>query len=119
MLKRLSGLLKGGNINKVTVKDAHDGKIIAEGDTPYGVFSFEGHWYFDEDNVEMSRLTITTRTYTCPYKGDCYWIDLNSPKNTVKNIGWVYREPKRGYQHIKDKIAFYKGSQRGTIAEAE
>lgn len=119
MLKKLSTFLKGGNINKVTIRDAFDGTVIAQGETPYGVFSFEGNWYFDEDNVDMSRLNITERTYTCPYKGICYWIDLETPENAVENVAWVYRNPKRGFNHIKDKIAFYKDSQRGTVAECE
>lgn len=119
MLKRLDNIFKGGDVATVTIKDKGDGKVIASGQTPSDVFGFEGNWYFDEQKVDMNRLTVTERTYTCPYKGTCFWIDLESPDGTIRNVAWVYRDPKRGYDNIKDRIGFYNGSRSGTIAESE
>ena len=65
----------------------------------------------------MEHLVITERTYNCPYKGVCLWIDLVSPDKTARNIGWVYREPYPTYDFIKGKIAFYASDTDGTIAE--
>jgi uncharacterized protein (DUF427 family) len=77
----------------------------------------EGAWYFAADQVDMTHLHITQRTYTCPYKGVCYWIDLDAAHTRAQNVGWVYFDPKPGYEYIKGKIAFYARSTAGTEAQ--
>jgi len=119
MLKRLGDMFKTDEVSTITIKDKGDDEVIASGTTPQDVFKFEGNWYFNESHVNMERLTVTERTYTCSYKGTCYWIDLESPNGTVRNVGWIYRDPKRGYDNIKDRIAFYNGRREGTVAEQE
>ncbi|MBK8138752.1 MAG: DUF427 domain-containing protein [Chloroflexi bacterium] len=91
--------------------------VIAEG-TPAdkSAFVFEGNWYFDPAHVDMSHLKVTDRTYTCPYKGVCYWIDLESADLQVRNVGWVYNSPKPGFEMIKDHIGFYARDTAGTLA---
>lgn len=108
---------KGEKMNKIIVKERASGNILASGTPPTDVIEFEGNLYFDEKSVEMERLVVTPRTYTCPYKGVCYWIDLEAPEGKVTNVGWVYREPKTGYENIKNRIAFYQGSRPGTVSE--
>lgn len=67
----------------------------------------EGNWYFDRAAVQMGHLVVTERTYTCPYKGVCYWVDLELPGLNSRNIAWVYENPKPGYEMIAGRIAFY------------
>ncbi len=98
------------------IKSRNDGKTIAYGMEDQTVFEFEGNWYFDSEAVNMDHLIVTQRTYTCPYKGLCYWIDLETDDGPVSNIGWVYRLPLTGYEFIKDKIAFYARDTSGTLA---
>ena len=121
MLQKLANLMKmnGANVMQVTVKNKQTDEVIAEGQIPNNVFKFEGNWYFDEEKVDMANLQVTERTYTCSYKGTCFWVDLTTPAGTVQSVGWVYREPKDGYENIKDRIAFYAGTRQGTIAIAE
>ncbi len=91
--------------------------VIAEGsDAQNTVLDFEGNWYFSPDVVDMTHLTITERTYNCPYKGICFWIDLDSPERKAKNIAWVYVNPVVGYEHIRNRIAFYSRETAGTVA---
>ena len=93
--------------------------VIASGNEGDTVRPFEGNWYFAPENVDMAHLRVTERTYTCPYKGVCYWIDLETPTGTAQNIGWVYREPKAGYEFIKDQVGFYARDTSGTLAVSE
>jgi uncharacterized protein (DUF427 family) len=66
----------------------------------------------------MGHLKITNRTYTCPYKGVCFWIDLEIPDGRVaQNVAWVYRSPKPGYEFIQDQLGFYARPTSGTLAE--
>ncbi|HEX2622958.1 MAG TPA: DUF427 domain-containing protein [Phototrophicaceae bacterium] len=96
-------------------KDTH--QIIASGQEDNGsVVILENNWYFAPDAVDMTHLKITSRPYTCPYKGVCYWLDLDAPDLKAKNIAWVYNDPKPGYERIKGKIAFYSRDTVGTVA---
>lgn len=92
--------------------------VIATGDEADGsVVIVEGNWYFSPDVVDQSDLIITERTYTCPYKGICHWIDLKTENGVSKNIGFVYTHPMPGYETIKDRIAFYSRDTPGTLAQ--
>lgn len=102
------------------VRERLSGEIIASGAENETVRVFEGNWYFAPEAVNMQRLTVTERTYTCPYKGVCYWIDVTAPDGTrAQNVGWVYCDPKPGYEFIKDQIAFYARDTAGTRAARE
>lgn len=93
------------------------GEIIAAGAQDEAVVILEGNWYFAADGVDMRYLRVTERTYKCPYKGVCYWIDLDAPGIAAQNVGWVYRNPKRGFEAIKDRIGLYSRNTAGTLAE--
>lgn len=100
----------------LVIKEKLNGTVIASGVEDQTVTIFEGHWYFSPEVVNMTHLRVTERTYTCPYKGVCYWVDLVSPEITTKNIGWVYRHPLPDYQFIKDQFGFYARDTNGTTA---
>jgi len=62
------------------VKNRNTGRVIAHGsDSEESVTVLEGCWYFSPENVDMKQLVVTERTYNCPYKGVCYWLDLDAP----------------------------------------
>ncbi len=98
------------------IKCKNDVETIAYGIEDKTAFEFEGHWYFDPEAVNMEHLIVTKRTYNCPYKGLCYWIDLETDSVQASNIGWVYHIPLTGYEFIKDKIAFFARDTTGTLA---
>jgi uncharacterized protein (DUF427 family) len=100
------------------VKELTSGNGIASGEEGRNVRVFEGNWYFQPNVVNMEHLKITERIYTCPYKGVCYWIDLETPDGRVaRNVAWVYRQPKPGYEFITDQIGFYARATAGTVVE--
>ena len=100
------------------VKERTNGEIIAAAKDNHTVRVFEGNWYFKPEAVNMQHLKVTDRTYTCPYKGVCYWIDLETSDGVkAQNVAWVYRDPKPTYEFIKDQIAFYTRPTTGTFSE--
>ncbi len=100
------------------VKERSSGDVIASGAENETVKVFEGNWYFKPDVVEMHYLRVTERTYTCPYKGLCYWIDVQTPDGALtQNVGWIYLQPKPGYEFIKDQIGFYARNTYGTTID--
>lgn len=103
-----------------TIHNRTTGKLIAAGDEDSGsMVKLEGCWYYNPDIVDMEHLVITNRTYNCPYKGICYWIDLETPESTVRNIGFVYRHPMQDYEFIAGRIAFYGRDTSGTVASVD
>jgi uncharacterized protein (DUF427 family) len=104
----------------LVVKAKDSGTLLAQGRTDdESVRVFEGNWYFAPEAVDMAHLKVTERTYTCPYKGTCFWVDLVTPDKTVQNVAWVYNTPKPGYEMIKDRIAFYTRDTAGTVSVRE
>ncbi|MBN2306106.1 MAG: DUF427 domain-containing protein [Anaerolineae bacterium] len=98
----------------VTVTDVTRGDILAQGED---ALLIEGGYYFDPEQVKQDHLVVSTRPYTCPYKGLMYWIDLQTPTGTIRDVAWVYTEPHAKYEHIRDKIAFAFGMRPGVMVE--
>ncbi|MBK9124346.1 MAG: DUF427 domain-containing protein [Chloroflexi bacterium] len=99
------------------IREKNSDAVIAEGSPADQTAQvFEGNWYFDPSVVDMTHLKVTERTYTCPYKGVCFWIDLDTPEAKAQNIAWVYNNPKPGFEMIKDRIGFYSRDTSGTVA---
>ena len=103
-------------MTNVKIIDKARNECIAQADLDSGVFKFEGNYYFDPDKVQMDHLIVTDRIYVCPYKGNANWVDLHTDSGVIKDVAWIYRDPKPGYGQIKDHVGFYDGSRQGTAA---
>ena len=102
----------------IHIKTVQTNENLATGQRDKNVQLFEGAWYFDQEAVDMTHLAISDRTYTCPYKGICYWIDLKLPNQApVENIGFTYFKTNDGYEFIQDKIGLYYGRREATYQE--
>lgn len=107
---------------EITVYCTATGDILAQGITGQTVRIFEDHLYFKPEAVRRNHLRETPRTYTCPYKGICYWIDVVAADGSVlmPNAAWVYHDPYPTYSFISDEIAFYWRATSGTrVAEQQ
>jgi uncharacterized protein (DUF427 family) len=103
----------------VTIREKDSGTLLAEAPMGQGVISYEGNLYFDPAAVRGDVLRVTERTYTCPYKGTCHWVDFQAPDGrTVRDVAWVYEEPRPGHEVIKGRYGFYAGS-RGATRQGE
>ena len=102
----------------VTIRAAGTGAVLARGEEGADVLRYEGHYYFDPESVEQDALRVTVRTYTCPYKGTCNWVDYLAPDGTtVPDVAWLYPEPKPGHEAIKGRYGFYAGARGATRQE--
>ncbi len=99
----------------VTIREKTSGTPIAQGESGTEVITYEGNLYFLPSAVDRSSLTVTERTYTCPHKGTCHYVDFAGPDGkTAKDVAWVYADPKPGHEAIKDRYGFYAGSRGAT-----
>lgn len=104
---------------RLTVKDRVTGTIIASGVQGETAHIIEGNYYFEPNAVNLAHLSISERTYNCPYKGICHWVDLTTAQTRAQNIGWVYYDPRPDYEHIKGLIGFYGRGAAGVLSECE
>ncbi len=82
------------------------------------VINYENNLYFDPGAVTRGVLQVTEKTYTCPSKGTCHWVDYHGADGkTVENVAWVYAAPKAGHEALKDRYGFYPGSRGPTRQE--
>lgn len=104
--------------HQIIVRDAQSGDVLAQAILEQDVIELEGCYYFKREHVSMDRVKISARTYTCPYKGVCFWIDLKTDDtNTIENIGFSYTDTKADYNYINSRIGFYGRSMRGLTVE--
>lgn len=102
----------------VIAKD-NNATVLATAVNPDDAILFENSWYFLPELVDMTYLHISERTYNCPYKGICYWIDLIMPEVEARNIAFIYDDPLPGYSFIARRIAFYARETIGTIVQKD
>ena len=102
----------------IAILEKKSDHILARGEPGDKAIKYEGNWYFDPTVVDQSRLVVTDRTYTCPIKGTCNWVDfVDSDGRQVKDVAWVYPKTKPGHEAIAGKFGFYAGARHGTRQE--
>jgi uncharacterized protein (DUF427 family) len=106
------------NVMGITIRETETGTALAEAEVGPKLAKYEGNWYFEPTAVHTDVLSVTERTYTCPIKGTCNWVDYIGPDGlTVKDVAWVYPEVKAGHELIKGRDGFYAGNRGGTREE--
>ena len=63
--------------------------------------------YIPREDVDMTRLTRTSLSTHCPYKGDAAYWSIETGERTVDNAVWSYESPYDEMVEIKDHLAFY------------
>ena len=103
----------------VAIHERASGALLAKAEVGPALAQYEGNWYFDPSAVTSDVLRVTERTYTCPIKGTCNWVDYTAPDGaTVHDVAWVYPQVKAGHELIQGRFGFYAGS-RGATKEGE
>ena len=69
----------------------------------------EGNHYFPREDVDMSCLERSDTTSTCPWKGVAHYYNVEIDGEMCADAAWFYPDPKSEAEHIRDRIAFWKG----------
>jgi len=64
-------------------------------------------YYVPRKDVKMERLTRTTHSTHCPFKGVASYYTLSAGGRTAANAVWSYEEPYDEMSVIKERLAFY------------
>jgi uncharacterized protein (DUF427 family) len=64
-------------------------------------------YYLPPGDIDLNRLRESERRTVCEWKGVASYLDYVDGERRIPSIGWVYRDPKPGYEAIRDHVAFY------------
>jgi len=64
-------------------------------------------YYLPLADVRADALTETARNTVCEWKGTASYYSVRVGERAAENVGWAYHDPKRGYEAIRDHVAFY------------
>lgn len=80
--------------------ESTDALELVEGDYPPVI-------YFPRKDLAMAFVEPTTRTSTCPYKGEASYFTIVAKSGPIEDAAWSYENPKPAVAQIKDHLAFY------------
>lgn len=64
-------------------------------------------YYIPAADVREDLLVGSTSTSVCEYKGRASYATLRLPGRSIEDVAWVYRDPRPGYELLRDHYAFY------------
>jgi uncharacterized protein (DUF427 family) len=87
------------------------GETIAESDLAVRVLETAGPptIYLRPEDVREDALRPAKGTTLCEWKGTASYFDAIVGQRVRPRAAWTYRDPKPGYESLRDWIAFYAG----------
>jgi uncharacterized protein (DUF427 family) len=83
-------------------------QLIAESNDTVVV---EGNHYFPPNSVNREFLIDSTTTTFCPWKGTANYYTLVVDGQSNADAAWYYAETKSAADHVRGRIAFWRGVQ--------
>ena len=81
-------------------------QVIAESDDTVVV---EGNHYFPPEAIREEFFKPSSTTSVCPWKGTASYYSLDVDGQQNPDAAWYYPETKEAADHIKGRVAFWKG----------
>ncbi len=66
-------------------------------------------WYLPAEDVRSDLLRPVAGTTVCEWKGVASYFDVVVGDRVARRAAWTYRDPKPGYEELRDRVAFYAG----------
>ncbi|MCI0413432.1 DUF427 domain-containing protein [bacterium] len=91
------------------IRVLYDGVVIAETDRAVRVLE-TGHapvYYIPREDIHMEHMTPSTKSSKCEWKGTAVYFNIKGRTKENQNAAWSYPEPTRGYEMIRNHLAFY------------
>lgn len=82
------------------------GTVIADSDDTVVV---EGNHYFPPDSVRWDHLEQSSKTTTCPWKGQASYYDVVVDGDANRDAAWFYPNPSSAARAIAGHLAFWRG----------
>jgi uncharacterized protein (DUF427 family) len=103
------------------IRVVFNGRIIAATDRALRVLE-TGHppvYYVPPHDVRQEFLSRTDYQSYCEFKGLATYYTLSVGERVAINAAWSYHNPSKGYESIKDYLAFYPGRVDESYVDGE
>ena len=94
---------------EMRVRVTFNGEVIADSRDAIRLdeSKYASVYYVPRKDVKMERLTRTTHSTHCPFKGVASYYTLSAGGRTAANAVWSYEQPYDEMSVIRDRLAFY------------
>ncbi|MDX1993888.1 MAG: DUF427 domain-containing protein [bacterium] len=76
-------------------------------------------YYIPQEDIRMAFFTATSRRTFCEFKGAASYWTIKVGDKEAPNTAWSYAEPSRGYEAIRDYLAFYPSRMDASYVDDE
>lgn len=76
-------------------------------------------YYLPLDDIRMDLLEPAEGSSYCEWKGAARYWSVRAGGQLLDRVGWSYPEPSRGFEPIRDHIAFYAGPFDAVLVDGE
>ena len=96
-------------------------RVIAESSRSLRVLetSHPPVFYIPRSDIVASFIRSSTRTSFCEFKGEALYLDVVVEDRVARDAGWEYPDPSRGFEALKDHVAFYPGRVDACFVDGE
>ncbi|MBI5931755.1 MAG: DUF427 domain-containing protein [Chloroflexi bacterium] len=91
------------------IKVVFNGIVVAETEHALRLLetSHPPSYYIPPEDIRMEYFSATTQRTFCEFKGSASYWTLKIGEVISENVAWSYANPSRGYEALKDYLAFY------------
>ena len=93
------------------MKAVWNGAVVAESDDTVVV---EGNHYFPLESVRAEVLRPSSKSTTCPWKGEASYYSLEVDGEVNEAAAWYYPTPSPAAAQIRGRVAFWRGVEVGS-----
>lgn len=83
-----------------------NGQVLAESDDTVVV---EGNHYFPPESVNRKFFSDSETHTVCSWKGLASYYTVTVEGEANPDAAWYYPEPKAEAEHVRDRVAFWRG----------
>ena len=76
-------------------------------------------YYVPPEDVRMAYLREASGSSWCEWKGRARYYDVVVQGKKAERAAWAYPDPRKGFESIKDHVAFYAGPMDGCYVDGE
>jgi uncharacterized protein (DUF427 family) len=98
--------------NGLVIADTRRAKRVLETSHPPGI-------YIPPEDIRPGSLKPTSHKTWCEWKGPASYYDILAGERTAPRAAWYYPNPNKGFETIKDYVAFYPHLMDGCYVDGE
>ncbi len=76
-------------------------------------------FYIPRSDIETSLIRASNRSSFCEFKGEASYLDVVVGDRVSIDAAWEYPDPSRGFEALKDHVAFYPGRVDACFVDGE